>query len=530
MPFDSYETPFISYAQAREDVVLLRSLRDIPVDQGFYIDIGAYHPTEDSLTKAFYDAGWHGINVEPSAELMAPFNAERTRDINLQVAVSASEGELTFYGNGTGQLGTLEQRYAGPDWSRERVRAVTLARICEDYARTPIHFLKIDVEGHERGVLEGMDFSRFRPWIMIIEAVKPNTHVPTYDEWEDIVLAAGYRFVLADAINRYYLAEEHSDLASNFTIVADNFQFYREYDALKEAQQRISHIESELREVRYAYKSAPSVLTETSVKIARVEEPPIYIGLACDHNFVEHTAVTLTSLDMNADLPDATIILAGFDLTDNDRAMLRAAAGTREVRLIDVTPDMVHEVNPASFTAWYPLAVLGRLLVADQVDVPNARMVTMDSDMIVNGSLRPLVYRDLENNYFAAAHDAPRVHDLGYFNSGLTLFDVDMYKHHDVARRCLRWLREQERIPGYPDQDALNHIVGHLWHRLSRTWNYFNYEPSGFTTEDFTLCRIAHFAGPKPWHYPDHPGLPLYRRYAAEMHRRTTLSNLAVAH
>ena len=262
MPFASYETPFISYAQAREDVVLLRSLRDIPVDQGFYIDVGAYHPTEDSLTKAFYDAGWHGINVEPSAELIARFNAERTRDINLQVAVSASEGELTFYGDGSGQLGTLEERYAGPDWSRETVRAVTLARICEDYAPTPLHFLKIDVEGHERGVLEGMDFSRFRPWIMIIEAVKPNTHIPTYDEWEDIVLAADYRFVLADAINRYYLAEEHSHLANNFAIVSDNFQHYREHDALKEARQRIIQIEADLREARAVNESPSGVPNE----------------------------------------------------------------------------------------------------------------------------------------------------------------------------------------------------------------------------------------------------------------------------
>ena len=54
---------FISYAQNFEDVLLNRVFRD-RLD-GSYIDIGALHPTIDSVTKAFYDRGWSGINIEP---------------------------------------------------------------------------------------------------------------------------------------------------------------------------------------------------------------------------------------------------------------------------------------------------------------------------------------------------------------------------------------------------------------------------------------------------------------------------------
>jgi hypothetical protein len=43
---------------------------------------------------------------------------------------------------------------------------------------------------------------------------------------------------------------------------------------------------------------------------------PIYIGCACDRKFVEPTAVMLTSLDVNGDVPEATILIAGFELTD----------------------------------------------------------------------------------------------------------------------------------------------------------------------------------------------------------------------
>jgi hypothetical protein len=58
---NSCRMPLISYAQNAEDVLLWRALG--AVQDGFYIDVGANDPQEGSVTKLFYDAGWHGINV-----------------------------------------------------------------------------------------------------------------------------------------------------------------------------------------------------------------------------------------------------------------------------------------------------------------------------------------------------------------------------------------------------------------------------------------------------------------------------------
>ena len=54
---------FISYAQNREDVILNGFFEGR--DKGFYVDVGAGNPVDDSVTKLFYDKGWHGINIEP---------------------------------------------------------------------------------------------------------------------------------------------------------------------------------------------------------------------------------------------------------------------------------------------------------------------------------------------------------------------------------------------------------------------------------------------------------------------------------
>jgi hypothetical protein len=83
-------TGIISYAQNREDVLLWRALHD--VENGFYIDVGAQDPTHHSVTRAFYDRGWCGVNIEPAAGCFQKLCAERPRDLTLQVALGNREG------------------------------------------------------------------------------------------------------------------------------------------------------------------------------------------------------------------------------------------------------------------------------------------------------------------------------------------------------------------------------------------------------------------------------------------------------
>jgi hypothetical protein len=52
----------ISYAQNFEDVMLERALAEI--ENGFYVDVGAWHPDLDSVTRHFFGRGWRGVNIE----------------------------------------------------------------------------------------------------------------------------------------------------------------------------------------------------------------------------------------------------------------------------------------------------------------------------------------------------------------------------------------------------------------------------------------------------------------------------------
>ncbi|HTD03693.1 FkbM family methyltransferase, partial [Undibacterium sp.] len=86
---------FISYAQNFEDVMLWRALKHVP--NGFYIDVGANDPEIDSVTLAFYQRGWRGLNIEPMRQYHQRLLAQRPEDINLPVAVSDRAGQMHFY-------------------------------------------------------------------------------------------------------------------------------------------------------------------------------------------------------------------------------------------------------------------------------------------------------------------------------------------------------------------------------------------------------------------------------------------------
>lgn len=258
-----------------------------------------------------------------------------------------------------------------------------------------------------------------------------------------------------------------------------------------------------------------------------------FVGTACDGPYARHTAAMLASLDVNGDVPEVTVLIAAFDLQDEHRALIRAGAGRLAARLrfIDIRPEMINFVAAGDWQC--PTPIFGRFFFTDAITVPGARLLCMDSDMIVNGSLRTLFETDMNGEFLAACHDVPRHDDFTYFNAGLMLIDVDGYQHHEISRRSIDWLSQQQVQPRWLDQDALNTVVGHRWLRLDDRWN-FHCLPHGsgrpLVFGDYEAARIAHFAAIKPWNDTEHAGFTLYDRYRKEVARRVELHRAMLDH
>lgn len=225
----------ISYAQNFEDVILNRVFK--AQEGGFYIDVGAWDDTIDSVTKHFYEKNWSGINIEPLPMHHANLEAKRPRDINLNIAILDTPGSVELFEIHESGLSTADVRSAmefqenGRITTRHRVEARTLEQVCIEHVKDKqIDFLKIDTEGTEYKVLTGGNWSRFRPRVLVIEATRPGSPQTCHDEWEPFVLNSGYLFAYFDGLNRFYVRREEPQLLEHFSVppnVFDDFALYR---------------------------------------------------------------------------------------------------------------------------------------------------------------------------------------------------------------------------------------------------------------------------------------------------------------
>lgn len=254
---------FVSYAQNFEDVILYRVLAD--VENGTYVDVGAQHPIRDSVTRAFYERGWRGINIEPVDDWYRLLCVDRPEDVNLKVVIGANAGSAEFYSVANTGLSTTDVSMArqhaanGIEVAGSVVPVRTLTDVIEQAQLEHVHFLKIDVEGAEESVLRGLDLSLVRPWVIVIEATLPNTRTDISAQWSSLICDSGYEDVYFDGLNRFYLARERITLADRFGAPPNCFDRFVKYEdwargeearklkvALERANDTISRLTTEL--------------------------------------------------------------------------------------------------------------------------------------------------------------------------------------------------------------------------------------------------------------------------------------------
>lgn len=216
---NSPDKPIHSFSQNAEDVRLWRVLCNL--QSGFYVDVGAGHPANGSVTRLFYDRGWSGINIEPGP-MYSELARERTRDINLRLAVALDEGTTKFYVTYPDvNLSSLDPKIH--ELSRDQIERIDaidvpvrrLETVLEEHAADRhIDFLKVDSEGAERATLESANLSHFRPSIVLLESILPWSRESNHEEWEGILTENGYLFAAFDGINRFYVSEESESLAA----------------------------------------------------------------------------------------------------------------------------------------------------------------------------------------------------------------------------------------------------------------------------------------------------------------------------
>ncbi len=211
----------LSYAQNLEDYHLSLLFAGEPV--GIYVDVGGGHPVADNVSFYFYLMGWRGLVVEPQVKLADVYAHVRPRDYTVSVLAGAKDGEIDFHtvdklhGFSTSVEANASAASAfGVGYSTTRLPVRRLSTLLDEAKILNIDFLKIDVEGAEADVLAGIDWTRHRPRVIVVEAVEPGSMADASAKWDAMITSQGYGFAFFDNLNRFYVADEAAHLKSRF--------------------------------------------------------------------------------------------------------------------------------------------------------------------------------------------------------------------------------------------------------------------------------------------------------------------------
>lgn len=194
-----------TYAQHGEDIIAEALL---PEAQGFYVEVGAFHPVSISNTYLFYRKGWRGIVIDPAPNTARLFQQRRPEDRLIACAVSEMEGERSFdimpagETNRLGENGGSEKSAGRPLYSI-KVPCRRLASLLDEQLPPGriIDFLTVDAEGHDLNVLRSNDWQKYRPRVIAVEDFQSPAQSPICQ----FLSQQGYKPLIASRITRFFV-------------------------------------------------------------------------------------------------------------------------------------------------------------------------------------------------------------------------------------------------------------------------------------------------------------------------------------
>lgn len=185
-----------------------------------------------------------------------------------------------------------------------------------------------------------------------------------------------------------------------------------------------------------------------------------------------------------------------------------------------------------------------RLFVDEVIDESVDRILYLDSDTVIDGSLSELARTDLQGKTIGMVLDSlgsSHKSQIGlsdkdaYFNSGVILFDLRKWREKEYSKKIVSHVINQRNNYPAPDQDLLNVICrgdiawldmeynfqpihmafsGKQYMRVMRPDVYYGLEQIKWAKEHTVIFHCFRFLGEFPWHRNNlHPFDKVFDRY-----------------
>lgn len=211
------------------------------------------------------------------------------------------------------------------------------------------------------------------------------------------------------------------------------------------------------------------------------EKEKLNLLVTLDANYIPHLNVMLSSL-LNSN-PDCCfdVYLLHSSVNEMDMAStVRVLADKGKLFMINT--DEVR-LEDAPTTSRYPKEIYYRIFAAKYLPDTLDRVLYLDPDLIVNGSLKELYHLPMDEYYFAAAsHTGPLMRKMNeirldmedgspYINSGVMLMNLKKLRMEQNYDDVFRFIEKRKNLLILPDQDIISSLYGSKIYALD-TYRY----------------------------------------------------------
>lgn len=195
------------------------------------------------------------------------------------------------------------------------------------------------------------------------------------------------------------------------------------------------------------------------------------IAYSCNDNYIEQTGISIISLlENNKDIKDITIYLISKDISKDNIEKLRSICFSYNRNIIvikfeDIAYDLKLTSTGRHIETIYTKIFFGRI---DNLD----NILYLDSDTIINGSLKDLFNIDLSDSYMGmvktytgskAKKQLCIKFSSPFFNDGVALVNVDYCRKNHLIDKCLCVINEFDGNPPVLSEGVLNKVCeGHI--------------------------------------------------------------------
>ena len=169
----------ISYSQKGEDLILKSYFDHIGLKNGYYLDIGCFHPTWISNTHLFHKKGWTGTAVDiDDFKLRAMSLLRRKKVRTILAAINNDETVETTavykFKRVWSDIDTLDKKTAEKYKSEGRgeffeaeVDCLTINTLLSQLPQ--VNLLNIDIEGLDHLIVQDINFKKYSPDVILFE-------------------------------------------------------------------------------------------------------------------------------------------------------------------------------------------------------------------------------------------------------------------------------------------------------------------------------------------------------------------------